>query len=64
MSTAAHVLIVEDEEHLAQGLKFNLEAEGYRASIVGDGETALEIAAAPDADIDVILLDEIGRAHV
>jgi DNA-binding response OmpR family regulator len=57
MSTAAHVLIVEDEEHLAQGLKFNLEAEGYRASIVGDGETALEIAGAPDADIDVILLD-------
>jgi DNA-binding response OmpR family regulator len=57
MSAAAHVLIVEDEEHLAQGLKFNLEAEGYRASIVGDGETALEIAAAPDAAIDVILLD-------
>ena len=57
MSTTAHVLIVEDEEHLAQGLKFNLEAEGYRASIVGDGETALEIAAAPDAGIDVILLD-------
>jgi DNA-binding response OmpR family regulator len=57
MSTAAHVLIVEDEEHLAQGLKFNLEAEGYRASIAGDGETALEIAAAPDAAIDVILLD-------
>jgi DNA-binding response OmpR family regulator len=57
MSTAAHVLIVEDEEHLAQGLKFNLEAEGYRASIAGDGETALELAAAPDAAIDVILLD-------
>src|ERR1700761_9137753 len=57
MSAAAHVLIVEDEEHLAQGLKFNLEAEGYRASIVGDGETALEIAGAPDAAIDVILLD-------
>ena len=57
MSTAAHVLIVEDEEHLAQGLKFNLEAEGYRASIAGDGETALEIAGAPDAAIDVILLD-------
>jgi DNA-binding response OmpR family regulator len=57
MSTAAHVLIVEDEEHLAQGLKFNLEAEGYRASIARDGETALEIASAPDAGIDVIVLD-------
>jgi DNA-binding response OmpR family regulator len=57
MSTVAHVLIVEDEEHLAQGLKFNLEAEGYRASIAPDGETALEITAAPEAGIDVILLD-------
>ena len=57
MSTAAHVLIVEDEEHLAQGLKFNLEAEGYRASIAPDGETALKIASAPDAGIDVIVLD-------
>jgi DNA-binding response OmpR family regulator len=57
MSVPAHVLIVEDEEHLAQGLKFNLEAEGYRASIARDGETALELASAPDAEIDVIVLD-------
>jgi DNA-binding response OmpR family regulator len=57
MSAPAHVLIVEDEEHLAQGLKFNLEAEGYRASIARDGETALEITSASDANIDVILLD-------
>ncbi|HEY1966221.1 MAG TPA: response regulator transcription factor [Acidobacteriaceae bacterium] len=57
MSATPHVLIVEDEEHLAQGLKFNLEAEGYRASIARDGETALEMTGTPDADIDVILLD-------
>jgi len=57
MSATPHVLIVEDEEHLAQGLKFNLEAEGYRASIARDGETALEVTGTPDADIDVILLD-------
>jgi DNA-binding response OmpR family regulator len=57
MSTAAHILIVEDEEHLAQGLKFNLEAEGYRASIARDGETALQITGTSDAGIDVILLD-------
>ncbi len=56
-SAVAHVLIVEDEEHLANGLKFNLEAEGYRASIARDGETALAITNAADADIDVILLD-------
>jgi DNA-binding response OmpR family regulator len=57
MSSAAHVLIVEDEEHLAQGLKFNLEAEGYRASIAPDGETALNVTANPDAAVDVIVLD-------
>jgi DNA-binding response OmpR family regulator len=57
MSTPAHVLIVEDEEHLAQGLKFNLEAEGYRASIARDGETALKIAGASESPIDVIVLD-------
>ena len=27
-----HILIVEDEEHLAVGIKFNLEAEGYRVT--------------------------------
>ena len=36
------VLIVEDEQHLADGLRFNLEAEGYHVEIVGDGETALQ----------------------
>ena len=36
------ILIVEDEEHIADGLRFNLEAEGYEAEIAGDGETALD----------------------
>jgi len=39
------VLIVEDEQHLADGLKFNLEAEGYEVETVSDGETALELLA-------------------
>lgn len=56
MSTSAHILIVEDEEHLAQGLKFNLEAEGYRAAIARDGESALAMTTDP-RDYDVILLD-------
>jgi DNA-binding response OmpR family regulator len=38
----AKVLIVEDETHLASGLKFNLEAEGYLVDVVDDGETALK----------------------
>ncbi|MFZ0285907.1 MAG: response regulator transcription factor [Terriglobales bacterium] len=37
----SHVLIVEDEAHLADGLRFNLEAEGHTVEVAGDGETAL-----------------------
>src|ERR687884_174004 len=37
----ARLLVVEDEEHLAAGLRFNLEAEGYLVETVGDGEAAL-----------------------
>ena len=51
------VLIVEDEQNLANGLRFNMEAEGYQVEIAGDGETALEsIKTHPDR-FDVILLD-------
>lgn len=38
-----HILIVEDEEHLAKGIKFNLEAEGYRVTTVDNGASALEL---------------------
>jgi len=36
------ILVVEDEAHIAEGLRFNLEAEGYLAEVVADGETALD----------------------
>ena len=39
----SHVLIVEDEAHLAKGLQFNLEAEGHTVVVVGDGEQALDL---------------------
>jgi len=39
----SHVLIVEDEAHLANGLRFNLEAEGHTVKVVGDGESALNL---------------------
>jgi DNA-binding response OmpR family regulator len=39
----SRVLIVEDEAHLADGLKFNLEAEGHAVEVVGDGERALAL---------------------
>ena len=37
------VLVVEDEQHLADGLRFNLEAEGYNVETVSDGESALSL---------------------
>jgi DNA-binding response OmpR family regulator len=53
----SRVLIVEDEEHLARGLKFNLEAEGLEAAIVGDGESALKILLSSDNGMDAVVLD-------
>ncbi len=50
------VLIVEDEDHLASGLKFNLEAEGYRAEVASNGEDALERLNAANG-FDLVLLD-------
>ena len=38
----SRVLVVEDESHLAQGLSYNLEAEGHSVEVVGDGEAALD----------------------
>jgi len=53
----SRVLIVEDEQHLADGLRFNLEAEGYDAEVVGDGEKALELLTMPTACFDAVVLD-------
>jgi two-component system, OmpR family, alkaline phosphatase synthesis response regulator PhoP len=51
------VLIVEDEQHLAEGLRFNLEAEGYKVEIVSDGETALEMLKREPQRFDAVVLD-------
>jgi len=51
------ILLVEDEEHLARGLKFNLEAEGYPTSVVGDGETALDLLLKKRGEFDLLVLD-------
>ena len=53
----SRVLVVEDEAHLAQGLRFNLEAEGYQAEVVGDGEAATEKLLAKKEMFDLIVLD-------
>lgn len=51
------VLIVEDEQHLADGLRFNLEAEGYEVEIVSDGESALKLLLEDRRDFDAVVLD-------
>ncbi len=52
----SRVLVVEDERHLADGLRFNLEAEGYEVTTVETGEAALDLAAGSPA-FDVMVLD-------
>jgi len=49
------ILVVEDEMHLAQGLQFNLRAEGYDVEVAGDGERAL--ALLERERFDAVLLD-------
>jgi DNA-binding response OmpR family regulator len=60
-STAPLIVLVEDEEHLAQGLLYNLQAEGYRTHHEADGEAALAYLLAPKEDsaenIAAIVLD-------
>jgi DNA-binding response OmpR family regulator len=55
VSAAERILIVEDEAHLAQGLLFNLQAEGYEVVIDDNGEAAMERLA--QESFDAVLLD-------
>ena len=57
MNQRNHILVVEDEHHLATGIKYNLEAEGYRATIVGDGNKALRLFEDPGNTVDLVILD-------
>jgi len=51
----AHILVVEDEPHIARGLVFNLEQEGYRVTHAETGEAALRLL--PARDFDLVVLD-------
>jgi DNA-binding response OmpR family regulator len=53
----SRVLVVEDEVHLAEGLRFNLEEEGYEAEVVGDGEAATDKLLQRKEPFDVVVLD-------
>src|SRR5215472_12190387 len=57
MSNAPLIVLVEDEEHLAQGLIFNLQAEGYRTHHESDGDAALDYLLNSKDPIAAIVLD-------
>ncbi len=57
MPNNEHILVVEDEEHLATGIKYNLVAEGYRVTTVGDGPSALKIIQETPEGVDLVILD-------
>ena len=57
MTTRKHILVVEDEEHLATGIKYNLDAEGYRVTTVGDGPSALKTVEENPDGVDLVILD-------
>jgi DNA-binding response OmpR family regulator len=53
----SRILIVEDEQHISDGLRFNLEAEGHEALVAVDGEQALDLVLKERRVFDVIVLD-------
>ena len=53
----SRILVVDDEPHIADGLRFNLEAEGHEVAVTYDGEDALELLLRGDDAFDVVILD-------
>jgi DNA-binding response OmpR family regulator len=53
----SRVLVVEDEAHLAEGLRFNLEAEGHTVEVAGDGERAISRLLGSGDKFDAVVLD-------
>ncbi|MEE9280134.1 MAG: response regulator transcription factor [Myxococcota bacterium] len=53
----SRILVVEDEDHLSEGLRYNLEAEGHEAVIARDGRAAVGALEAADPPFDLVLLD-------
>ena len=55
MDEVKKILVVEDEAHLAKGLQFNLEREGYMVSLVDNGESAIDLLG--QQVFDLMILD-------
>ncbi|MFN0052421.1 MAG: response regulator transcription factor [Planctomycetales bacterium] len=54
---SSRILIVEDERHIGVPLKFNCEAEGYQATLVEDGPSAIKLFAEKPDQFDLVILD-------
>ncbi|SFH68926.1 response regulator transcription factor [Planctomicrobium piriforme] len=57
MSEPSRILIVEDEDAIANGLRFNFEAEGYHTVVRSDGPSALAFLDERQQQIDLVILD-------
>ena len=55
-NTRGHILVIEDEAHLAAGLKLNLELDGYRVDVAGTAKAAGEALLSEDR-YDLVVLD-------
>jgi two-component system, OmpR family, alkaline phosphatase synthesis response regulator PhoP len=53
----SRILVVEDEAHLAEGLRFNLEAEGHSVRVTGKGEEALNLLLNGKENFEALVLD-------
>ena len=54
---SGRILIVEDEQHIADGLAFNLRADGHLATVARDGEQALDLLLGDSEAFDAVILD-------
>jgi two-component system OmpR family response regulator len=52
-----HILVVEDDPHIANGIQFNLEAEGYFVTVLSEGPAAVDFFKEHPQTVDLIVLD-------
>src|SRR5688572_17146902 len=57
MDRNKHIRVIDDERHLAVGIKFNLDADGYRVTTIGEGPAGLAYIMENEAELDLIILD-------
>ena len=53
----SRVLVVDDEQHIAEGVRFNLQADGHDVVVADTGERALELLLDTPSPFDVVVLD-------